>query len=50
MHKVGTVCDKSGRYQCSACGYIATVKKGGKFPPCSACGRKDISWDLVEAL
>jgi hypothetical protein len=50
MHKVGTVCDKTGRYTCSACGYTVTVKKDAKFPSCAACGRRDITWELVEAL
>jgi len=49
MHKVGAGCERSGRYQCSTCSHTIAVKKGDKFPPCSACGRKDISWKLVAA-
>ena len=50
MHKVGTVCEKTGRYECSACSYKMVVRQGEKFPVCPACGRKDITWELVEAV
>jgi predicted RNA-binding Zn-ribbon protein involved in translation (DUF1610 family) len=50
MNKVGMICQKTGRYECSACNYVMKIKKGEKFPICPACGRKDITWQMVEAL
>ena len=49
MHKVGEVCEKPGLYECSYCGYKIEVKTGQKFPICPGCGRKDITWSMVEA-
>jgi hypothetical protein len=33
-----------------ASGRTVTAKQGEEFPPCSACGRKDVNRDLVEAM
>jgi len=50
MHKPGTMCQQTGRYQCSGCGNTIILNKGNLFPPCSACKQAGITWTLIQVL